>query len=106
MWKKIFQPGSLPSAEPRSISRHLVPLASSWTTSYDSAVEMGPHLSPSSLLLRGVRLTAVSKVYEGAQCDNSETSIAQIFSQVKRYHQDYQGPDSLGEAYAQAVTTG
>jgi hypothetical protein len=83
---------------------------SSWTTSYNSAVGIGSHASPSSLILEGVRLTAVKHVYGTSiyydyECE-APVFVATLFSQVKTDLHDYKGPDSIGEAFAQTLTAG
>jgi hypothetical protein len=92
---------------------HFMPLSerapgSSWTTSYNSAVGIGSHASPSSLILEGVRLTTVKHVYGTSiyydyECE-TPIVVAALLSQVKTDLHGYKGPDSIGEAFAQTFT--
>lgn len=87
-------------------------LASSWTTSHDSAVMLGQHSSPSSLVLKGVKIATVKQAYPDAkehgnrEPGSQNSIILQVFTQISQSLPNYQGPDSFGEAFARTITAG
>jgi Heterokaryon incompatibility protein (HET) len=88
--------------------------ALSWSTSYDSPVERLSHLSPRRLILKGVRLTTITNAYSSPEYyDRSKPgfmahnpAISNLYAKVKTDLPNYQGPDSIGEAFAQTITAG
>lgn len=85
-----------------------------WTTSHNSVVERRPHPSPRRLILKGIRLTTVKNAYSNPEhYDRSRPgfmadspAISALYARVKNDLPDYQGPDSIGEAFAQTLTAG
>ena len=85
-----------------------------WNTSHNSVVERRSHLSPRILILRGLRLTTVKNAYSSPKYyDRSRPgsmahspAISALYTQAKHDLPNYQGPDSIGEAFAQTITAG
>jgi len=76
-------------------------------TSYDSAVQSGPVSSSGSLVLKGVRLGTVAKVYNNLKYyAGYSLGFAGLFEEVKNDLTNYQGPGCVAEAFAQPFTTG
>lgn len=85
-----------------------------WATSHNSVVERLPHLSPRRLILKGIRLITVKNAHSSPEYyDRSRPgfmarspAISALYAQVKNDLPNYQGPDSIGEAFAQTITAG
>lgn len=91
---------------PYHVSLSTYEQALSWNTSYDSAVELGP-VQKASLMLKGVRLSTVGKLYINSQYHKADgPDLASLFEQVKQDLADYEGPGTLAEAFAQTITAG
>lgn len=88
--------------------------ALSWATSYDSAVERLSHPSPTRLILRGIRITIIKNAYSSPEYyDRSKPgfmahspAVSALYKRVIKDLPSYQGPDSIGEAFAQTITAG
>jgi hypothetical protein len=81
--------------------------ALNWATSCDSAVHLGPISSPRSLVLKELRLGAVAKCYTYREYySTGAPGLESLFAQVKNDLHNYQGPDSIVEAFEQTIAFG
>jgi hypothetical protein len=81
--------------------------AVNWATSYDSAVQSGPLSSSGSLVLRGVRLGTVAKVYNNPEYYAGRSlGLHGLFEEVKNDLTNYQGHGCVAEAFARVITLG
>jgi hypothetical protein len=88
-------------------------LALEWVTSGDSVTEMGNHNSHSSLVLRGLRVSAVSIIDRSLHCTEDQILDGKLSGLLRNllrksieYLPRHEGPDTVEEAFTAAILAG